>query len=196
LQNVIHIPFRDYHQVKTANGVTKIMRAAKDGRISEHFVLMNDDFFFLKKQRAVPYCYRGKTSEFIDNHRTKGGYYYQTLINTEKFLIQQGIKNPKDYAVHSPVIYEKSKLRKLRSRQLRGCFLRSVYCNLMNVRGKKIEDFKANTLDEFKYQLSRNAPILSSSDEIVNERDFLDWISTKFPTPSKYESDNWHINLI
>ena len=130
------------------------------------------------------------------NHKTKGGYYYQTLQNTEKFLIRQGIKTPKDYAVHSPIIYEKSKLRQLRSRELEGCSLRTVYCNLMNVRGKKIQDFKANTLDEFKYQLQRNAPIFSSSDEIVKERTFLDWISTKFPTPSKYESDNWHINLI
>lgn len=196
LQNVIHIRFSDSYQFKTANGVAKVMRAARDRRLSERFVLMNDDFFFLKKQRAVPYYYRGKTSEFIDKHRTKGGYYYQTLQNTEKFLIQQGIKTPKDYAVHSPIIYEKSKLRKLRSRQLRGCSLRSVYCNLENVRGKKIQDFKANSLDEFKYQLSRNAPVFSSSDEIVKERAFLDWISTKFPTPSKYEADNWHLNLI
>jgi hypothetical protein len=59
-----------------------------------------------------------------------------------------------------------------------------------------VQDFKVNTLDEFKYQLSRNAPILSTSDEIVKERAFLDWISQKFPAPSKYEADNWHLNLI
>src|SRR6185295_3171533 len=156
--------------------------------------LMNDDFFFLKKQRTVPYYYRGKTGEFIDQHRTKAGYYYQTLINTEKFLIKRGIKNPKDYAVHAPIIYEKSHLRKLMSKELRGCSLRSVYCNLMKVRAKKTEDFKANTLDEFKYQIHRKAPIFSSSDEIVKERTFLDWISTKFPNSSKYELDNWQIN--
>lgn len=196
LQNVIHIPYPDIFGVKTANGVAKVMRAVKDPRLSERFVLMNDDFFFLKKQRAIPYYYRGKTSEFIDRHRTKGGYYYQTLQNTEKCLMKRGIKNPKDYAVHSPIIYEKSKLRKLKGRELKGCSLRSVYCNLLNVRGRKTEDFKANTMDEFKYQLSRNAPVFSSSDEIVKERAFLDWISTKFPTPSKYEADNWHLNLI
>ena len=196
LQNVTHIRFPDPHQIKTANGVAKVLRAAKDNRISQKFVLMNDDFFFLKKQRVVPYYYRGHTSEFIDKHRTKAGYYYQTLQNTENFLIRQGIKNPKDYAVHAPIIYDKTKLRKLRNRHLKGCSLRSVYANLEKVKSKKTKDFKANTMDEFKYQLSRNAPIFSSSDEIVKERAFLDWISTKFPNPSKYESDNWQLNLI
>ena len=130
LQNVIYIRFPDSHQIKTANGVAKVLRAARDQRLSERFVLMNDDFFFLKKQRAVPYYYRGKTSEFIDKHKTKGGYYYQTLQNTEQFLIKKEIKNPKDYA-DSELFYLKPSFPRL-SHSLKSLMKCSSYLSLAN----------------------------------------------------------------
>jgi len=196
LEKVIHIPYSDNHQRKSANAIDKIMRAAREDSISDPFVLMNDDFFFLAPQTEVPYYYRGTTSDLIKYHKKRPGYYYETLLNTEAYLIQRGVDNLKDYEVHAPIIYEKQKLLNLSRNNLKNCQLRSVYCNSYNVGGVEVEDFKAHTLKEFKEQLKRNAPIFSSGDAIVKEREFLDWISKRFTKPSKHEVDNWKINLI
>jgi len=188
LQNVIFIPFPDNHPIKTSNGIDKVMKAAGDKRVSQSFVLMNDDFFFLQHEKYIPYYYRGTSADFIQRHQTRNGYYYDTLVRTEAFLIERGLHNLKDYEIHAPIVYEKSKLLKLQKENIYNRQIRSLYCNVFKVKGVQVEDFKANNLMEFRHQLQRNTSYLSIGDHLTGEKEFINWISQKFPHPSKYEA--------
>lgn len=190
LTNVIHIPFADKCNVKTGNGVAKIMRAARDNRISESFVLMNDDFFFLKPHNNLPAYYKGTCRELIESHRTKAGYYYETLTATEELLLAKGIENPKDFTVHFPAVFERSKLlqiKELIGKDIERYSIRTLYGNLMGVEATQTEDFKASSLSTFKDYLSTDRAFLSISDAMVKEHEFITWISNKFNKPSIYE---------
>lgn len=193
LQNVIHIKGYDKFSVKTQNGVNKIMQAARDPRISSDFVLMNDDFYFLKPVNRIEYYTRGTVEEMLAKHKTKTGYYYKMLQETNAQLKKMGIEVPVDFEVHYPVIFNKEKLLKTAAMVGQGydlLGLRTLYGNLMEISGRKVMDFKAQNLAEFSYQQKRNVGLMSSSDTLVIAQEFRDWIRAKFDGLSMYENDN------
>jgi hypothetical protein len=189
--SITHIPAADDNKNKLLNARAKYMAAAKDQRISDEFVLMNDDFFVLKPVENIPAYSRGTLAEMLRRHPTQDGYYYKSLKDTKCLLNSMGILNPLDFEIHAPIIFNKEKL--ITTIELIGTqnaySIRSCYGNLHNLDPRVTTDFKASNLAEFTHQINRDPAYLSISDAVVAQREFRDWIRRTFPEPSQFETD-------
>lgn len=196
LQNVIHIDVQDSFEYsdggKMRNAIKKIRAACKSEDISDSFVLMNDDFYFLKDcPEIMPYSL-GTVQDMIDRHRTKKGYYFNALRGTMHFIQRQGIETPIGYGIHYPIVYEKEKFLQMTvgidMRQIAYSW-RTIYGNIFNIGNVKREDTKIHCFEDFEEFLKREetTDFLSSSDRVVLIPQFQEWIRKRFPEPSKYE---------
>jgi hypothetical protein len=187
-KNVTFIQEDDPYGDKVRNAIHKIKRACKDDRISERFILMNDDFYFMKKIRAIKLFNRGTLFQAKRDHKTKAGYYYKAISNTYEMLLNLGIKFPMDFEMHCPIVFEKKKFLRVADRiegSNRTYLFRSVYYNLNEEKSWRHTDVKIyNTNDLGKYQ---NADIVSSSDAVATDPKFQRWLARKFKKESKYE---------
>lgn len=196
LQNVIHIeavdsfPYSDGGKMR--NAIRKIRTACKDGRISDSFVLMNDDFYFLKDTPEIlPYTL-GTIQETLDRHTTKKGYYYNALKGTMHFLQRHGIKEPMSYGAHYPIVYDRQKFLRMTNGvdfSTVAYSWRTIYGNFFRIGSVERKDTKIHseaTMNEF---LDRADPgdFLSSSDDVVLRPAFQEWLDNRFPQQSQYE---------
>lgn len=190
MRNVIHLDCSDPTQNKLQNSIHKTLRAASDPRVGERFVLMNDDFFFLKPVKKMMVFHRGTMSETIARHPTKAGYYYDAMRRTRQMLVDSGIRNPKDYAVHFPMVLEKSKVREVARKfdyRSQGFLFRTAYANLNGMGGYFRNDVKPKTMADLALRKFRDIELLSSSDAMAVQPSFHAWLERKFPEPSRYE---------
>lgn len=191
-RNVIHIPAEDLFRNKLQNARTKYLAACNDQRISKDFILMNDDFFFLKPIKKIPYYSRGTVNRQIDIHQTKGGYYYESMKRTKARIQNLGFtEEVMDFEVHAPIVFNKEKLKNVIS-VVGGehiCLLRTCYGNLQDVDFEVVGDFKSGDVGNFYKQIKKGRGFLSISDSMVISDEFRKWIWETFPDPSKYEED-------
>lgn len=159
------------------------------GAISDDFVLMNDDFFFLKPVGKMPILHGGLLRDKIDKYISLGARRYATLLSrTYNNLVRQGIKDPLDYDIHVPMPMNKIKLRQSIKK---AYFPRSGYGNIHNIGGQQIIDVKTyapkNTLSSNSYDfLNGDMPFISTEDGSFDSV-YNQILKDKFPTPSKYE---------
>lgn len=104
------------------------------------FVLMNDDFFILN-QSKINYFYDGTLKEKYESHGSIHGTteYFRVLSYANRFLEQRGISNALNYDTHTPMIMNREKLSEIVGFSNAP---RSVYGNMFNVGGIKIDDVK------------------------------------------------------
>lgn len=180
---VIHIPAEDPFQIKMQNALHKITLACSDSRISEDFILMNDDFFFLKPTEVV-YWNQGTINDHINKRSNSwkwGSEYWHWLVRTGQ-LFPSGL----DFSLHRPIIYNKRKFKDLfyfydfNDRIL----LRNTYCNHYKIVWEYAEDYKTNSF----VQLMEDKPeIFSTGDWIINDTRFVEYMEKLFPEKSIYE---------
>lgn len=190
LTKVIHIPAQDRYGHKLMNATGKIRKACADKRVSERFILMNDDFFFVHPVSKIKLFSRGTIREHAGKHPTRAGYYYEALTDTLKLLQTAGIDEPADFEVHYPIEFEKEKFIAVTNQiawERIGYLFRSVYYNTFPEKYEVRKDVKAYGANELEY-LKTNE-VISISDRCALHRKFQEWIRNKFPTPSKYEAD-------
>jgi len=190
MTNVVHIPTKDKSINKLINARAKYLAGANNRELSARFILMNDDFFILKQTEIKNYT-RGKTEIMIRRHQTMAGYYFKALCQTKNRLDAMGITDPKDFEVHSPIIFDKEKLKTVIAMMGENSvyLLRTAYGNMTNLETTKVEDFKACNVREFENQLKRKAEFLSINDALVICPEFTNWLKVKYPDVSKYELD-------
>jgi hypothetical protein len=141
------------------------------GAISDNFVLMNDDFFFLKKVGLMPIYHGGLLRDKIDQYNELGSRRYAALLErTYKNLVRQGITKPLDYDLHLPMPMNKEKLKQSRKK---AYFPRSGYGNIHNIGGTLIEDVKTysskNPLASRSYNAyDSDAAFVSTEDDSFN----------------------------
>jgi hypothetical protein len=130
---------------------------------------MNDDFYIIDKINKIETFHGGLLLEKINLYKkltSKSGYIVK-LEKTFNKLFDLLIKDPLDYELHVPMIMEKEKLAVV-LRHGNEFLWRSMYGNLFNVGGNKIEDVKVYTegpLIAKSYDLINNKPkYLSSTD--------------------------------
>lgn len=193
LTGVIHIKAHDGNSNKLLNAREKYRIACTDKRISKDFILMNDDFFFLKSVDEIENYSRGTLEEMIEKHPTKSGYYFKSLMDTCNKLRSLGFEDPIDFEIHGPMIFNKEKLLTVMGvigeDPHKAYSLRSCYGNMMHLKPKKIMDFKAMNLAEFALQVREDRELLSINDGLVAEDYFRDWIERRFKKPSMFEMD-------
>ena len=173
----------------TTNGLRLV---CEDSRLSDKFILMNDDFFILKPitdpESELNLC-RGTIEEVLDKMRLRhntDGPYMTAMRQTDIYLKDIGIEKPLSYELHTPIVLEKNKVLKLfclpyiTDSQL--AHKRSVYGNLYLTKSKQIDDVKVYR-DFF-------TPL--GSDKFLSTED-ISWprvktyLSKMFPEKSIYE---------
>lgn len=155
--------------------------------ISNTFILMNDDFFILKPIEEVKYYYSGTLREKVKTRVSiaPSSLYTSFLGRTQHELECARIKDPLDYELHVPIVFEKDKLKMVVDSP--GLW-RSMYCNINNVGGEQMEDVKiyskGHNLNEHEVDLANSTFISTDDNTFLGMRQA---IHNLFPDPSPYE---------
>jgi hypothetical protein len=180
----------DQNNNKYTNALNNLKSICESSDISNNFILMNDDFFIIKKINDIKYFYNGLLSEKIDKFTkiTGSSMYIKKLITTNKTLISLGVNNPIDYELHVPMIMAKDKLFDIITKYP-DCLWRSMYGNLFNVGGTQMEDVKVYAN---KRHLARSNEITENSIYMSTEDTSLKLMLDKIlknllPNASSYE---------
>ena len=138
------------------NAVKKLKAVIKDKRVSQDFILMNDDFLILQEYKEIPYYHRGKIKDFKPNT------YWKKRLK----LIEKEFPNGKMFNIHFPIVYNKQKLKKILDKAHGS--IRTYYCNYHNIEGEYHEDHKI--YQKAKIKDHADAPFLSTSKVVENTR--------------------------
>ena len=176
---------------KYKNAVENLKTISTSDQISESFVLMNDDFYIIKKINKIENFHGGYLLNKINLYQKLNGnsQYTRKLSGTYKKLKALGFENPLDYELHVPMIMEKEKLKIIL--ELIDQFLwRSIYGNKFEVGGTEMQDVKVYTSGPLvlkSYNLSIDShTYLSSADSSFNNI-FNKILKDKFNKKTKFE---------
>lgn len=163
---------------------------AKDKNISENFILMNDDFFALKKINVLENFHGGLLENKIIKYKESkmSPKYIKLLELTMRQLQKSGITNPIDYDIHVPMIMNKIILNKAIDIAF---FPRSAYGNLAKINGKKITDVKIYTKEKIKLDILKyDNSFISTEDNsfLILKNNILEKL---FFECSKFENPNY-----
>jgi len=155
LKDVEHVPFPDDFKNKNQNALAKILFVCNEEPfLSEDFVLMNDDFYFLKPQ-PIKNRARKSLKETLTDYRKRNinSKYVAAMENTVAYLENNNLPLV-DYEVHYPLIINKEAFKKVFENidwKANPLLFRSVYGNSVKLKTTRIkEDCKAYNDDDLK----------------------------------------------
>lgn len=93
------------------------LRAILGSEVSEEFVMMNDDFFFLSDIDSIPLHHKGSLADHLENC---AGPYREGLTRCLSLLQSWGFDNALNTAVHVPMPIKKSRLTEVMERAWAG----------------------------------------------------------------------------
>jgi len=183
----------EVHQIHTKykNAVENLKMICSSPQISNKFVLMNDDFYIIKKINNIGTFHGGYLLNKINLYQKLNGNsnYTRKLNATYKRLKAIGIDDPLDYELHVPMVMEKQKLQEVLDKNDQFLW-RSMYGNIFKVGGSEMQDVKVYTSGPlvFKsYNLNiDNHTYLSSADSSFN----IIWnniLKVQFKQKTKFE---------
>ena len=176
---------------KYENAKNNIRHIVDDSDISNDFVLMNDDFYVLKPIDQLQYYHGGLLADKIKVHSTfaPGSEYTHVLTRTAQVLDAMGIKDPLDYALHIPMMFNRQKLNEVLKQPIAS--IRTLYGNMYGVGGRKMGDVKVHSKrnqhapEPFDYK-NEDSVFLSTADNTFSEVK-TNLLGPMFIKPSKYE---------
>lgn len=162
----------DQSSIKYINAMNNLEALCFSEEIPETFVLMNDDFYIVKKINSVETLHGGLLLNKINIYKeiNQESRYLFKLEETFRKLIKLGMDSPLDYELHVPMVMEKKKLKSVLKY---GSVLlwRSMYGNVFNVGGKEIVDVKFYV----------DGPLVAKSYDINNkDSEYLSSTDTSF----------------
>ena len=183
-RKVKFIPQEKKRGRNTYDVVEKLLTMCDVDELSEDFILMNDDFYFLCDQKIEQLDF-GLLSDHISRRKNDG--YKKTLKITYQKLREwfPPIKI-KSYEVHYPIILNKKKFKKVFSNGYHkdNVVWRSIYGNKIGIDSKTVEeDFKFRKYNELEDK--KNKRLLSSPPRI--KRKLEEVLRSKLPKKSIYE---------
>ena len=138
----------EVHQIHTKykNAVENLKMICSSPQISNKFVLMNDDFYIIKKINNIGTFHGGYLLNKINLYQKLNGNsnYTRKLNATYKRLKAIGIDDPLDYELHVPMVMEKQKLQEVLDKNDQFLW-RSMYGNIFKVGGSEMQDVKVYT---------------------------------------------------
>lgn len=179
-------PIANRYQSSTAN----ILAAAEEAVTSKRFVVMHDDIFILK-----PWKFRHENRGTIEEYLATGlpqGVYRQYIELTRDILLVHGVKDPLWFGLHTPTVYERSRLVDL-IRDFEGdrYLLRTLYHNLFPQPSTRREDVKKHNWTG----CPSADDVLSIGDKVAWMPGFRRWILKQFPRPCIYETGSCSAGL-
>jgi hypothetical protein len=189
-EEAIHIPYRDVYANKARNIMCKIHWACRDTRVSQNFVLMNDDYFLLNpiKLSESKFYYKCDLERSIVIQQNE---YQKYCAETLKILKERGLPH-KNFDVHLPVIYNKDKFFDVAAKyDCTGRYsyiVKSIYCNTLKIEGILQDDCKISYpyATQKIQQLNEKRSVFSIADGSLNNS-MKAYIMNLYPTKSKYE---------
>lgn len=168
-------------QEKYQNVKHNLMAAMEDVRLSDDFILMNDDFFIMKPAKQLPALRRLKDIEHyieVFSRVDKHSYYVEGMKNTIEVLSMWGVESRYSYELHTPMLFNKQKLKHLRAKlpDDRPVHLRTLYGNYYNIGGSPIADVKV--LDD-EQDVAFSQQFLSTTDSSFRDGKIGDFIRKK-----------------
>ena len=199
---VTNVEFIPVAQTKTKhqNWGMNLSAAVRSSYISDDFIMMNDDFFIMKKIQDMPDLNLGTMKQVIDSYNKRypeGSEYIDKMTKLYTMLVENGHENPLSYELHVPVVLNKRRVLDMYSAAGSQPIyqFRSYYGNYFNVSSTTVRDVKV-FLDP-----SHNDPLYNEDPEkYLSAQTFLsttggsfergepgDFIRKMFPEKSPYE---------
>lgn len=189
--NVIAIERRQQPHSKYLNTTRNLIAACHDERLSDDFILMNDDFFIMQPIDELRNYHRGPilpVYRYYRNLSDKG--YSRGIAETMAYMQTLGY-DPKDilsYELHVPMNINKHKFLEIITQQqatmdIQVLHKRTLYGNLANLGGIRTNDVKIYT----DAQPDRSAIFLSSDDTSFERYKVGEYIRKTFRAKSPYE---------
>lgn len=189
-RNVIHLPADDpFRFNKEANICHKLLVACDSGIVSERFLFINDDHFFLDQVHVddVPVTEMGALK------REEKTTYDKCLNNTARVLSDLGFST-KNFDVHLPTPMTVSSVKEVfnflpwkKDLISDGLVVKSSWGNVMGIKGEVVEDLKVDqpmTLGQMD-QVTSGRWAFSIGDNA--DRIAKIWIKNEFNMSSKFE---------
>lgn len=186
VKNIIHTPVDDIG-CKMINHWWKVTQTILQTDISDNFVLMYDDIFFLKEIELSKYPFYNMGQ--LGEHITGTPQYRKNLEEARRWLYNNGYGRI-DFELHVPIIYNREKFLKLR--EIYEPYIdkpvapapRSIYGNIYNLPTEYREDLKIrNKSDTLTIG---DVDCFSTSDEAFKH--VLPLLKEKFPERCEYEN--------
>jgi hypothetical protein len=176
---------------KYNNAIENLQAICDSKDISDTFVLMNDDFYIIKKIDKIVDYHGGSLLNKIKKYEkiNPGANYTKKLLATYKKIKSLGIEEPLDYELHIPMIMEKDKLRQSLSYG-ENLLWRSIYGNLFNVVGEEIEDVKVYVKGPLllkSYNINKDSHLYLSSADTSFDLILKEVLKDKFNKKSRNE---------
>lgn len=183
--NYIEVPQNSNSFKNVRNSLAAIIDVDE---IPDDVIIMNDDFFFLKRVTKIPFYVSGTLTDKIANYDDNGisPSYVARLIDLKRHC-KRFKEEPLDFELHVPIQINK----KLLSRVVRDNVMwRSNYGNRFAKETKTIRDVKVYPKSQYNFNsydyLSFKHPFISTQDDSF-EKVKEELLEKMFPAPSQYE---------
>ena len=189
IQNANVLEVRDVSKTnKQVNAITKLLAVCNESELSDDFVLMNDDFFFLKDIHVeeIKPLYKDDLQFLMDRYERIQSRYYYYIRNTVETL---GDRHAKNYEVHYPLIINKHKFKDIFNNidYSKGVVHRSIYMHLTRQKGLPIsEDVKVYNYEEFLEGIKTD--FISVTDKLSTGIGFKWWVRDNYNHFSNWEN--------
>lgn len=191
-EKIIHIPTQQLNS-KYRNTTNNWRIACLDNRLSENFILMNDDFFIMspivdvEKELNLNFgTVDSVIRKYYATHKI-ASFWLRGMVHTKEYMQNLGIKEPLSYELHIPFIVNKTQyLRMLELPGVSGISVlhkRTLLGNLFKNNTVYSNDVKVFQNNNFVPE--RYPKFLSCSDK--GWQVIKPYLQEKFPTPSEYE---------
>lgn len=187
----IHVEQNPFES-KYLRSIKNLIAAMDDDRISENFILMNDDFFILKPidPELLPALHRGPLNDMINYFYRKhtSSAYTHGLIAVFNKLEEIGVSDPLSYELHVPMVINKTNFKKALAicLEIEGFGKRTIYGNMFLKGGEEFADVKYT--DPRKAILD-DMPFVSTDEGSFLNHQIGGYIRGRFIERSKYEKD-------
>ncbi|GAB2993981.1 hypothetical protein GCM10027284_08960 [Cyclobacterium sediminis] len=130
-KDLVHIPHKPQDKNPQIDVAHKMVAAIASKKVSDVFVWTNDDIYTLCPVDFADIITLKSHGKLL-KRGVANGIYADNCKNTVTALKKQGVKDPFDYATHTPVVMEKSSLAKVIERygcDKEGHLVYSLYAN-------------------------------------------------------------------
>lgn len=186
---------------KHINSARNLRAAVYHPDVADDFYLFNDDFFILEPITDFPTLHRGHLTDVLQWYKDRypnwentyqNGFYTRGMNNTLHLLQNLGHHHPYSYELHTPLLINKKKARRVFERldkyidkgiTTRPLHWRTIYGNLTRQGGTATQDVKVYRRRDHLPE----GPFASTTDNNFRQGIPGRQLRAMFPEPSPYE---------
>ncbi len=171
---------------KHTHALASLIAALNDERVSDPFLMFNDDFYVMHPMEKIPVLHNGPLQEVIEAHAES--HYRTAMEKTAELVLASKPKLlPVGYEIHAPMEFEKLALQLVLSlgEKIKGFHYRTAYGNLQGIGGIQCSDVKVYRSD--KGNGYKEWSLLSTSDRTFKFHPVGRYIRDSFKVASPYE---------